>query len=139
MLMLQPYVSTAILLLCLLWSKNVLAKAGMLLQEKERIQINKILANSLPMQVALSFLFFACMLFAGRYHGLPSGWWALAISAIFLLMYVLLNHRLYQRFLDSGFPNDFCRLFVLSRVVLVIGLLVFGHFLLGSALRFSQA
>lgn len=124
--------------LALVWSKTMLAKAGMLLQEKERLEANRLMRHAVPVLFAVTLLFLAGMTFAGFYFPQYSRWLAFAIPGIFLVLYAMLNQRLYSRFLNLGFPDDFGRQFLLSRIILVIALLMLGHFLMSYAEIFNK-
>lgn len=133
-----PLFYTAILLASLLYSKYALEKAGLQLQEKERIAANELLKSALAMNVILTMVFFLSMPIAGKYLSQAYHWIAAIISGVFALLFVLINNRLYQEYHSQGFPNAFCHMFVQSRLVLLIGLLVFGHFLFETAQTFAN-
>jgi hypothetical protein len=135
---LLPLFYTAILLASLLYSKYALEKAGLRLQEKERNAANEMLKSALAMNVILTMVFFVSMPIAGKYLAQAYQWIAAIISGLFALLFVLINNRLYQQYQSEGFPNAFCNMFVQSRLVLLIGLLVFGQFLFKSAQTFAN-
>lgn len=135
---LQPLFYTAVLLASLLYSKYALEKAGLHLQEKERIAANEQLKSALMMNAMLTVLFFFSMPLAGRYLSQEWRWIAAIVSGLFALLFVLINNKLYQQFHSEGFPNTFCHMFVQSRLVLLIGLLLFGHFLFETAQKFAN-
>jgi hypothetical protein len=135
---LQPLFYTAVLLASLLYSKYSLEKAGLHLQEKERIAANELLRSALMMNAMLTLLFFFIMPLAGRYLSQDWRWIAAFVSGLFALLFVLINNRLYQEYHSQGFPNAFCHMFVQSRLVLLIGLLLFGHFLFETAQKFAN-
>lgn len=135
---LLPLFYTVVLLASLLFSKYSLEKAGLQLQEKERIEANKLLQSALMMNVILTLLFFTAMPVAGRYLSQEYRWIAAIVSGLFALFFVLINNQLYQQFHNQGFPNAFCHMFVQSRLVLLIGLLLFGHFLFETAQTFAK-
>jgi hypothetical protein len=135
---LQPLFYTAVLLASLLYSKYSLEKAGLHLQEKERIAANDLLRSALMMNVILTMLFFFSMPLAGRYLSQDWRWIAAIVSGLFALLFVLINNKLYQQFHSQGFPNTFCHMFVQSRLVLLVGLLLFGHFLFETAQNFAK-
>lgn len=135
---LQPLIYTVILLASLLYSKYSLERAGLELQEKERIAANALLKSAMVMNVMLTLLFFVSMPIAGRYLSQDFRWIAAIISGVFALLYVLINNKLYQQYHSQGFPQAFCNMFVQSRLVLLIGLLIVGHYLFDLAQTFAK-
>jgi hypothetical protein len=127
---LKFWICSLILLAALFLSRNVLAKAGLLLQEKERKEANKLLLSTMSMNLALSVVYFSCMMIAGLRYSQYIHWLGFIIPAIYVALYVFLNNRLYNRFLELGYPNQFSRMFVQSRVILLIGFLIYGACLL---------
>lgn len=136
---LPPLLYTALLLASLLYSKYSLEKAGLELQEKERIAANALLKSVLAMNVILTLLFFISMPIAGRFLSQNFRWIAAIISGVFALLFVLINNKLYQQYHSQGFPDSFCHMFVQSRLVLLIGLLIFGHFLFDTVQTFTKS
>lgn len=127
---LKVWICGLLLLAALFLSRNVLAKAGLLLQEKERKEANSLLLSTMSMNVALAIIYFTCMIIAGVKYSKYIQWLGLIIPAIYAALYVFINNRLYNRFFELGYPNQFSRMFVQSRVILLVGFLIFGACLL---------
>lgn len=127
---LKVWICSLLLLAALFLSRNVLVKAGLLLQEKERKMANRLLLSTMGMNLALSAVYFSCMIIAGIRYSQHVEWLGFIIPAIYVSLYVFLNNRLYNRFFELGFPNQFSRMFVQSRVILLIGFLIYGACLL---------
>ncbi|MCU0395892.1 MAG: hypothetical protein MUF29_08280 [Chitinophagaceae bacterium] len=135
---LPPLIFAVILLSGLLYSKYLLDRAGLMLQEKERIAANRLLQSVLVMNVLLSLLYLVLMVVAARNLASQHPWrYSMGISGIFTVLYILLNNRLYRQFDNLGFPESFGNIYVLSRVVLLVSLLVFAHYLFNLAQTFA--
>jgi len=136
---LKVWICSLLLLATLFLSRNVLARAGLLLQEKERKEANRLLLNTMSMNLALSVVYFSSMIIAGIYYGEYAKWLGLIIPAIYVSLYVFINNRLYNRFFDLGYPNQFSHMFVQSRVILLVGFLIYGACLLQWLQTFNRS
>ncbi|HSC55219.1 MAG TPA: hypothetical protein VLC98_16420 [Phnomibacter sp.] len=126
----KVWICTALLIAAFLLARNVLARAGMLLQEKERKTANNLLLATMSMNLLLTLVYFACMVIAGIYSRQYVPILGFIIPAIYVALYVFINNRLYNRFFELGYPNQFSRMFVQSRVILLVGFLIYGACLL---------
>lgn len=126
----KVWICTALLIAAFLLARNVLARAGMLLQEKERKMANNLLLATMSMNLLLTLVYFACMVIAGIYSRQYVPILGFIIPAIYVALYVFINNRLYNRFFELGYPNQFSRMFVQSRVILLVGFLIYGACLL---------
>ncbi len=134
----QGFIATMLLFAALYWSRTILAKAGMQLQEKERKQANELLGTSMRMIIVLTIVYGCCMMLAGWYFNQYIRWIAIFIHAVYLTLFALVNHRLYERFFDLGYPNAFSNQFIQSRVILLLGIMVYASYLLSMMHSFNK-
>jgi hypothetical protein len=140
MFLLQPYVSTALLLVSVLWSKNLMQKAILVLPPESKALAGKFLMKLMLLNVALAFGFFAAIVALGHYtkHGNVPPWAPVVLSVVFLIAYYALHQKSYAHWWHADYGSPFGKLFVKSRVVLFVGLLLFGYYLFYMTQKFAN-
>jgi hypothetical protein len=135
---LKIWICTILMLAALFLSRNVLARAGLLLQEKERKEANRLLLSTMAMNLALCVVYFTAMVIAGLRFSAYAHWLGILIPAMYVVLYIFINNRLYNRFCELGYPDQFSRMFVQSRVIMLIGFLIYGACLLQLLQTFNR-
>jgi hypothetical protein len=114
---------------CLYFSRQQLQRASQQLPEQNRWHMTMLLRNSLPIILLLTILYFAFLVLAYTQFPLWRPWLAVLVPAAYVLLFILMHLRQRQAMLRSGIPDGYCRLFLLSRLTLLTGLLFFGALL----------
>jgi hypothetical protein len=114
---------------CLYFSRLLLQRASQQLPEQDRWQMTLLLRNSLPVIILLTVLYFAFLVLAYTQYPAWRPWLAVLVPAGYVLLFVLMHQRQRSAMLRSGIPDGYCRLYLISRLTMLTGLLFLGALL----------
>lgn len=114
---------------CLYFSRQLLQRASQQLPEQDRWHMTLLLRNSLPVIMLLTILYFAFLVLAYTQFPVWRPWLAVLVPAAYVLLFILMHQRQRRAMLRSGIPEGYCRLYLVSRLTMLTGLLFFGALL----------